>query len=126
MKLFRWKAIVPLVLVLALLVLGWTLYADRLVRKLVEFVGTEVVGATVELASARLELLQANVTLRGLKVTNPDAPMSNLVQMDEIVAQLDLLALLEEKVVVDTVALRGVRFGTARRTSSGALTIQAA
>ena len=120
MKLFRWKAIVPLVLVLALLVLGWTLYADRLVRKLVEFVGTEVVGATVELASARLELFQAKVTLRGLQVTNPDAPMSNLVQMGEIVAQLDLLALLEKKVVVDTVALRGVRFGTARRTS-GAL-----
>jgi hypothetical protein len=101
-------------------VLGWKLYADGLVRKLVEFVGSEVVGAKVELASARLQLFQANVTLRGLQIANPDAPMSNLMQVDEIVAQLDLLAMLEKKVVVDTVAVRGVRFNTARRTS-GAL-----
>lgn len=125
MKIFRWKAAVPLVVVLALITLGWTLYVDRLVKKAVEWVGTEVVGAKVELASASVRLLRANVTLKGLQVTNPNAPMTNLVQMDEIVAQLDVLALLEKKAVVDTMAVRGVRFNTARRTS-GAIAKQSA
>jgi uncharacterized protein (TIGR03545 family) len=119
-RLFRWKAIIPLAIVLVLLVLGWTLFADRLVKKLVEFAGTEVVGAKVELAAAHVRLLKGNVTLDGLQVTNPQSPMRNLVQVDQIVAQLNGGALLEKKVVVDTAAVRGVRFDTPRRTS-GAL-----
>ena len=120
MKLFRWKAVVPLVIVLVILVVGWVLFADRIVRKTVEFVGTELVGARVDLASADIRLLKGNVTLKGLQVTNPDKPMTNLVQMDEIVAQVSLRPLLEKKTVLDTVAVRGVRFGTPRKTS-GAL-----
>ena len=117
MKLFRWKAIVPLVLVLALLVIGWTLLADRMLRKGIEAGGTAAVGAKVELASARIHLFRGNVTFRGLQVTNPNAPMTNIVQLDEIVADIALLPLLEKKVVVDTVAIRGVRFNTPRKTS---------
>jgi uncharacterized protein (TIGR03545 family) len=120
MKLFRWKAVVPLVIVLALLVLGWTLFVDYLLRKGIEAGGTAAVGAKVELASARIHLFRGNVTLRGLQVTNPNAPMTNIVQLDEIVAQIALLPLLEKKVVVDTVAIRGVRFNTPR-TTSGAI-----
>lgn len=117
MRLFRWKAVVPLLLVVALLGLGWTLFVDRLLRLGIEAGGTAAVGAKVELASARIHLLRGNVTLRGLQVTNPSAPMTNIVQLDEIVAQIALLPLLEKKVVVDTVAVRGVRFNTPRKTS---------
>ncbi len=45
MKLFRWKAVVPLVLVLAILVIGWTLFADWLLKKGIEAGGTAAVGA---------------------------------------------------------------------------------
>jgi uncharacterized protein (TIGR03545 family) len=120
MKLFRWKAVVPLGLVVALLVLGWTLFVDRLLRKGIEAGGTAAVGAKVELASARIHLFRGNVTLRGLQVTNPNAPMTNIVQLDEIVADMGLLPLLEKKVVIDTVAIRGLRFNTLR-TTSGAI-----
>jgi len=117
MKVFRWKAIVPLVLVLALLVLGWTLFMDRLLRKGIEAGGTAAVGAQVNLASARIHLFRGNVTLRGLQVTNPNEPMTNIVQLDELVADIALLPLLEKKVVIDTVAIRGMRFNAPRKTS---------
>ena len=120
MRLFRWKAVVPLAIVLVLLVLGWTLFVDHLLRKGIEAGGTAAVGAKVELASARIHLFRGSVTLRGLQVTNPNAPMTNIVQLDEIVAQIALLPLLEKKVVIDTVAIRGVRFNTPR-TTSGAI-----
>ena len=117
MKLFRWKAVAPLAIVVVLLVIGWTVFADRMLRKGIEAGGTAAMGARVDLASARIHLLRGNVTLRGLQVTNPDAPMRNIVQLDEIVADIGLLPLLEKKVVIDTVAVRGVRFNTPRRTS---------
>src|SRR3990170_8647107 len=120
MRVVRWKAVIPLGVTLVLVAGFWWLFLDRAVERAVEYVGTEIVGARVDVASAEVSLGRGAVVLRGLEVTNPDQPMTNLVQSDEIVAQIRMLPLLEKKVVIDTMAVRGVRFGTPRRTS-GAL-----
>lgn len=117
MKLFRWKAIVPLGVFVLFLALAWALFIDALVKWGVETAGTEIVGAKVELASAETHLLRGLVTLRGLQVTNPSHPMTNLVVADQLVADLEVMPLLERKLVIDTVAIRGVRFGVPRKTS---------
>lgn len=119
-KLFRWQAIVPLTLFLLLLALGVLLLLDALVKRGVEDSATYLVGARVDLESADVRIGEGSVTLRGLQVTNPDRPMTNLVQADEIVLDIRKDPLLERKLHVDTVAIRGVRFGTPRETS-GAL-----
>lgn len=110
----------PLTLLLVLLGVGWVVFLDRLVEKGVEATGARIVGARVDVASADVRVRAGAVTLRGLQVTNPDAPMTNLVEAEEIVADVLVLPLLEQKVVVETLAVRGVRFGTPRETS-GAL-----
>ena len=120
MKIFRWKAVIPLGLFVLAVVLGWTLYVDRLIRLGIEAGGTAAVGAKVDLKSARLHLFQASLVLRGLAVTNPRAPMTNLFSVDELNLDINLRALLEKKFVAETMAVRGLRFGTAR-VSSGAL-----
>jgi uncharacterized protein (TIGR03545 family) len=120
MKIFRWKALVPLALFALVVVLGWTLYVDRLIRLGIEAGGTAAVGARVDLRSARLRLFHGDLVLRGLAVTDPGAPMKNLFESDQIVLDLNVRALLEKKAVADTVAVRGLRFGTDRKTS-GAL-----
>ncbi len=116
-KLFRWRAIVPLLLFLALLVLGWLLLLDRIVARGIEALGTHIVGARVDLAEADVRLADGAVVLRGLEVTNPDQPMTNLFEADEIVVDIRTLPLLQQKVAIDTVAVRGLRFGTERETS---------
>ncbi|NIM47775.1 MAG: hypothetical protein GTN62_00305 [Gemmatimonadales bacterium] len=116
-KLFRWRAVVPLGVFLLLLLGGSLLLLDLLVKRGVEEAGTYIVGAKVEVASADVRLAKGSVVLRGLQVTNPDAPMTNLVEADEIVADVMVVPLLEKKVVVETLAVRGVKFGTARETS---------
>jgi uncharacterized protein (TIGR03545 family) len=117
MKLFRWKAIVPMLVFAVLLAVFWVFYVDRAIRKAIEFVGTEIVGAKVELESARLRLVQADLVLKGLQVTDPNQPMRNLFEIPELVADLNGRALLSKKVVVETLAVRGMRFGTPRQTS---------
>ena len=120
MRLIRWKALVPLLLLVIVVVAVSWLFLDAAVRRGVEYVGTEIVGARVDLAGAHVAVTRGAVTLSGLEVTDPDHPMTNLVQADQIVADVRLLPLLEKKLIIDTVAVRGVRFGTSRRTS-GAL-----
>ena len=120
LKLFRWKAIVPLGVFLVLIAVVWMLFLDVVVERGVERAGAMLVGAKVDLAEADVRLREGSVILRGLEVTNPDHPMTNLVQADEIVVDIRKAPLLLKKLIIDTVALRGIRFGTPRA-ESGAL-----
>lgn len=120
MRYIRWKALLPLSVLLGLLVVWGVFFADWTLKLAVERGGTAAVGAKVELADATLGILDGNVALEGLQVTNPNAPMTNLVEVEALVFDLGVLPALEKKVVIDTVAARGIRFNTPRQTS-GAL-----
>lgn len=120
MRLIRWKALIPLSIVLAAAAGLWWLFLDRAIERAIEAAGAEIVGAKVDVGSAHLSLRRGSLRIQRLEVANPDRPMTNLVAIGEIAAQVRLLPLLEKKLVVDTAAIRGVRFGTPRR-SSGAL-----
>lgn len=120
MSYIRWKALLPLSVFLLLLSIWTLLFKDPALRWAVERAGSAAVGAKVDLADAHWSLTDGNVTLRGLQVTDPKAPMTNLVEVGDLVLDLGILPALEKKIVVDTIAARGIRFGTPRATS-GAL-----
>ena len=117
MRFIRWKAIGPLLLALALIIGIPMLFADRVVRSGVERTGTQLVGARVDLTEADVRFGDAGVHLRGLAVTNPGSPMTNLMEAEEIRIDLRALPLLERKVILDTVSVLGMRFNTPRETS---------
>ena len=120
MRYIRWKALLPLGVFCVLLALWGVFLADWTLKLAVEKGGTAAVGAKVELADANLGILDGNVTLEGLQVTNPNQPMTNLVEVEALVFDVGILPALEKKVVIDTVAARGIRFNTPRQVS-GAL-----
>ncbi len=120
MSYIRWRALLPLVIVLALIIGGTILFIDPAVRRGVEAGGTAAVGAKVDLARATVGVLDGHVILGGLQVTNPNRPMTNLVEIEEMVFDVGMLPALEKKIVIDSMAVRGMRFNTPRKTS-GAL-----
>ncbi len=120
MNIMRWKAIVPLLLVLVLIGAAYLLYADTLVERSIESLGADLVGAKVDLDEVDLSLREGRVRLVGLAAANPNSPMRNLVEASEIIADVRVLPLLEKKVVIEQASFRGVRFGT-ERSESGAL-----
>ena len=119
----RWQGVVAFVVVAGLVAAVWFLLVDRAVERLIEQAGTAAVGAKVELDQADITLIPLGVTLSRLQVTNPDEPMTNAVEIARIAGSLDGLNLLRRKVIIEEVALDGVRFHT-QRTTSGALTEQ--
>jgi len=90
---------------------------DGIIEKNVEEHGTQAVGARVELAGADLTLFPLGVTLTGLEVTNPDSPMKNAVKVATIKFALDVMPLLDNKVIIDDMTMNRVQFNTPRQTS---------
>ena len=116
LRIFRWRAIGPLLVFLVIGGVLWWLLADRIARRSAEKIGTAIVGAKVEIHSLHIDLANGDVTIRGLTVASPHEALQNLFQADELVADIDVLPLLEKKVVIDRLAANGLRFGTPRET----------
>ncbi|HET6579711.1 MAG TPA: TIGR03545 family protein, partial [Gemmatimonadales bacterium] len=115
-KIFRWKAIGPLLLLLAIITVLVILFAEPVARQTTEEVSTELLGTQVDVGRLDLIPKTASVDLGGLQVADPFEPRRNLVEADRIVLKLNPEALTEKKLVVERFALQGMRFGTARRT----------
>jgi len=112
---FRWKAVVPL-LVLGAVALGlWLVFADRFARRTAESVGTTLIGAEVEIERLHLDLPHGRVEIHGLTVASPFEALQNLLQADALVADLEPLPLLEKKLVIDRLTATGLKFGTPRK-----------
>ncbi len=120
-KWLRWQGLIIFLFVSIGLFLCWFFLVDMLVERGIEKAGTRVVGARVELASADVHLLPLGITLKDLQVANPDNPMSNAVEAGKIDFSLDGLYLLRRKIIIDTMAMEGVRFNTPRKTSGAVI-----
>jgi uncharacterized protein (TIGR03545 family) len=117
-RIFRWKAVGPLLLFLVLLVVLWIIFADRIARSQAESNLSETLGTEVDIASLTIRESDAAVDIGGLAIADPRNPMKNLFEAGTITFDLDPIPLTEKKIVVDQVKLSGLRFLTARKTAA--------
>jgi uncharacterized protein (TIGR03545 family) len=115
-KVFRWKAVGPLLLFLVLLVVLWIIFADRIVRAQAESNLSETLGTEVDIASLTIRESEAAVDIGGLAIADPRDPMKNLFEAGVITIDVDPVPLTEKKIVIDQVKLSGLRFLTTRKT----------
>ncbi|OGW26557.1 MAG: hypothetical protein A2X56_01200 [Nitrospirae bacterium GWC2_57_13] len=120
-KWIRWQGLISFLFVFGGITAFMLLVVDGCVERTVEKAGTWMAGAKVDLRGADVKLFPLGVTLKGLQVTDKDEPMTNAVEISRIAFSLDGLNLFRRKVIIDEMAVEGVRFGTLRKTS-GAVT----
>ncbi|MBT7087216.1 MAG: TIGR03545 family protein [Desulfobacterales bacterium] len=117
----RWQGLGAFIITIIFISVVWFLFVDGVVRRIIEKTGTEAVGAKVELAKADLSLFPAGLELTGMKVTNPDQPMTNIVEIERIDMSLETLQLIRRKVIVENMSVDGVRLNTPRNKSGAIL-----
>ena len=116
-KVFRWQGILVFLVLCALAAGLWLLFVDRYAERTIERTGTAVVGAKVELDQADVSLSPLGLTLLGLKVANPGAPMTNAVDIGRIAFHMDGPNALRRKVIIEEMSIEDVRLNTPRKTS---------
>ncbi|OZG75079.1 chromosome segregation ATPase [Hahella sp. CCB-MM4] len=114
------KLVGYLIALLLLIIIVALFFIDVIAKYVIEEEGTKAVKARVELESVDVRFFPLGVSLEGLKVTNPQEPMTNAFEAGLIDANVAFAPLLKSKVIVDSAALTGMRFNTARQ-SSGAV-----
>jgi len=116
LKIFRWRAIGPLLALFVIAAVLWWLFADTIARHESQQIGTQLLGARVEIEHLHLDIANGKVLVRGLTIASPHEAFKNLLQADELVADLDVVPLTEKKLIINRIAANGLRFGTPRQT----------
>jgi len=115
-KIFRWRAVGPLLVLFVIAGILWWLFADTIARRESQKVGTQILGAQVEIQKLHLDLRHGKVLIGGLTIASPHEAFKNLLQADELVADIDVVPLTEKKLIINRIAANGLRFGTPRAT----------
>ena len=115
-KIFRWKAIGPLLLFLTVITLLVVIFAEPIAHDTTEEASTELLGTQVDVGKLDLYPRRTAVDLRALQIANPFSLAHNLLEADEIRLKLNPGALAEKKLVIERLTLHGMRFGTRRKT----------
>lgn len=116
----RWHGLFVFMLLFAVFACGYYFFAGAIVKAAIEYSGSELVGAKVELNRVDVTLSPLGLELHDLQVTSPDDPMVNAVQVGVIKLNLDGMLLLRRKVIVNETTVDKVRFNT-KRIRSGKL-----
>ena len=106
-------------LFIAILLLAW-LATNPLIKRGIEFAGTQAVGAKVELDSVTWRWGGPSLTLERLQVTSPQEPMTNMFEAGRMEFALDGWALLRRQFVAENLAVEDLAFHTPRE-QSGAI-----
>lgn len=114
-RIFRWRAIGPLLLFFLLLVVLWMLFADAFARRQAQDSLEDMLGTQVDLDRLTIREADVAVDLAGLAIADPRDPMRNLLEAGGITIDLDPVPLAEKKIVIDRLSLTGLQFLTARR-----------
>lgn len=115
MKWLRWQGLVGFFAVIALIALLWWWLADWWIARTIERIGSDTVGAEVNVDQVDLRLQQGQFVLDGLQVTNASQPERNLIEIGQIDARINTEQLLWRRVHIEDMQINGIQFNTMRQ-----------
>lgn len=92
------------------------LLLDSILRKSIESSVASRTGAEVNIAKAHFSLAQGEIEIEGLEVTDPDKPTHNLIQIDQLAADLNVGDLLSRNYTIDLLACSTLKRDVQRAT----------
>lgn len=114
----RFEAIIPVLVLCALMFVYFTYYFDIHLKKVIEYVGTQGNGAEVNVDSVNTSFLKGSFDLNRLQVTDKEKPTHNSIEIGNVHFQYLWDALLRMKFVVEDASINNVQL-MKPRTSPG-------
>jgi len=111
----RWEAIIPFVIITALIGTYFTLFFDNHLKKGIEFVGYKVLGAEVNVDTIHSSFIRASISIDGIQLTNSEKPTHNLVSIGEIKFDMSWDALLRGKILIEIASIEQIQFDSVRK-----------
>ena len=121
-RIFRWQGILPILVITALVIAGWMLFADLVVRGTMTEAGTKALGTQLDIARVNLRPFATTIELHGIAVADPFDSTRNLFQIERVVFGLEARPLLEKKFIVRQFEIADVKTGTVRATPAKPVT----
>src|SRR5579862_4491786 len=113
---FRWRAILPLGFSLLVIVGGWLLFGDLLLKLALVKGLTAATGAEVDVGSVHVGFITPSLEIKNLQLASTSDSSRNLIQFSRLRVIVDGLPLLQKKVVVRDVSIDSMRAMAKRRT----------
>ena len=113
-RIIRWRGLIPLVLGLVLLLIGWLIFGEPVTEDTTEEALTKALGTQVDIEDLRIDELRTTIVMRGVTVAHPFDPGRNLLEAGTLRFEFEPEPLLERKLIVKRLALADVRAGTRR------------
>lgn len=110
----RWNAIIPFAIFSLLTYLYFVLFFDLHMKKAIEWVGYQALGAEVNVGQFKSSFLKGSVQVTKLELTNKEKPDYNSIELGDIRFDVNWDALLRVKFVVEEIAVEGVQLMSKR------------
>lgn len=116
-KWVRWWGIAAFIAIILIILGIWYLLADRIIKNNIEESGEFIVGAKVEIGKVDLSIIPLGINIKNMQITDPNSPMKNLIDVDNIQFHLDAKYLFDRKVIIEDMVVEGLKFNTDREKS---------
>jgi len=113
----RWKVFLPVLglVILVSWIMVWCL--DTWVKQGLQNAISSMTGTKTDIRDLKISLMNSSMKIRKLEIASAKDHYKNLLEFADIVVDFQFLPLLEKKVIVDEFSVRGIDWGTKRRTS---------
>jgi uncharacterized protein (TIGR03545 family) len=113
-SLIRYEAIIPFIIVVALIWAYFFFFFDSHVRRALEYVGTQANGAEVNISDVRTSFWNATLDINKIQITDGTEPAKNKIQIGQMKWGMLWDALLRGKVAINEASILEVAIGVPR------------
>lgn len=110
----RTEAVIPFLIVLALVWAYFFFFFDNHVRHALEYVGTQANGAEVDIESVHTSFWNASLEINSIQVTSAKEPNKNTIQIGHMRWKILWDALLRGKIAIDDASILDIAAGAPR------------
>lgn len=111
----RYEAIIPVLVISTITFIYFSVYFDRHVKSLAEYIGTQANGAEVNIGEVDISFIKGSITVTRLEVTNLEDNLKNTIEIGKMNLRLVWDALLRMKFVIDDASIEDIMLMSNRR-----------